>query len=45
MWCPAFLKGKCKNSDADCPLPHISAEVKAIIQGKIAKGIADSANK
>ena len=45
MWCPKFLKGKCPKTDEDCPLPHVSAEVKAQIQAKIQKGIDAGAHK
>ena len=45
MWCPAYLAGKCKHSDEDCPLPHITAEARAMIQAKIKKNIAAGNNK
>ena len=45
LWCPAFLSGKCKNSDEDCALPHISKEAKAVLQAKIAKNIAEGKHR
>ena len=45
MWCPAYLAGRCKHSDEDCPLPHITKEAKAMIQAKIKKNIAEGKNK
>ena len=45
MWCQAFINGKCKHSDQDCPLPHISAEAKEILKAKIAKNIAEGKHR
>ena len=45
LWCQAFINGKCKHSDQDCPLPHISAEAKEILKAKIAKNIAEGKHR
>ena len=45
LWCQAFINGKCKHSDQDCPLPHISAEAKEVLKAKIAKNIADGKHR
>ena len=45
LWCQAFINGKCKHSDQDCPLPHISAEAKQILKAKIAKNIAEGKHR
>ena len=45
LWCQAFINGKCKHADGDCPLPHISAEAKEILKDKIAKNIAEGKHR
>ena len=45
LWCQAYINGKCKRPEGECPRPHISAEAKKILQDKIQKNIAEGKHR